>query len=100
MVKKSEHIIYDSSVIEIVDNSINNINVKDIKLEGTCDADYPLQKKRHSFEFLREISHLRPRANTFMAVFRSSIIASSSAVISSYCSLLIFFNLALETSIS
>ena len=32
--------------------------------------DYPLQKKRHSFEFLREIAHLRPRSNTFMAVFR------------------------------
>ena len=46
------------------------IQVKEIKLEGSCDADYPLQKKRHSFEFLREIAHLRPRANTFMAVFR------------------------------
>jgi asparaginyl-tRNA synthetase len=37
---------------------------------GTCDEDYPLQKKRHSFEFLRDIAHLRPRANTFQAVFR------------------------------
>ena len=46
------------------------IQVKEIKLEGACDSDYPLQKKRHSFEFLREISHLRPRANTFMAVYR------------------------------
>ncbi len=46
------------------------IQVKEIKLEGECDSDYPLQKKRHSFEFLREIAHLRPRANTFMAVFR------------------------------
>ena len=46
------------------------IQVREIKLEGSCDADYPLQKKRHSFEFLREIAHLRPRANTFMAVFR------------------------------
>ena len=46
------------------------IQVREMKLEGTCDADYPLQKKRHSFEFLREIAHLRPRANTFMAVFR------------------------------
>jgi asparaginyl-tRNA synthetase len=41
-----------------------------IIVEGTCDEDYPLQKKRHSFEFLREISHLRPRTNTFTAVFR------------------------------
>ena len=46
------------------------IQVKEIKLEGACDNDYPLQKKRHGFEFLREIAHLRPRANTFMAVFR------------------------------
>lgn len=46
------------------------IQVKELKLEGDCDADYPLQKKRHSFEFLREIAHLRPRANTFMAVYR------------------------------
>lgn len=35
-----------------------------------ADADYPLQNKRHSFEFLREIAHLRPRSNTFSAVFR------------------------------
>ena len=46
------------------------IQVKEVVLEGSCDNDYPLQKKRHSFEFLREIAHLRPRANTFMAVFR------------------------------
>ncbi|MBU1240928.1 asparagine--tRNA ligase, partial [Myxococcota bacterium] len=37
---------------------------------GETPADYPLQKKRHSLEFLREIAHLRPRANTFGAVFR------------------------------
>ncbi len=46
------------------------IVVEDIVLEGDCDNDYPLQKKRHSFEFLREISHLRARTNTFRAVFR------------------------------
>ena len=46
------------------------IQVKEVKLEGECVNEYPLQKKRHSFEFLREIAHLRPRANTFMAVFR------------------------------
>ena len=39
-------------------------------LEGDVADDYPLQKKRHSCEFLREIAHLRPRANTFQAVFR------------------------------
>ncbi len=41
-----------------------------VVLEGNCDASYPLQKKRHSFEYLREIAHLRPRTNTFSAVFR------------------------------
>ena len=46
------------------------IQVKEIVLEGECSEDYPLQKKRHGFEFLREIAHLRPRANTFNAVFR------------------------------
>ncbi len=46
------------------------ILVTEISIEGTCDSDYPLQKKRHSFEYLREIAHLRPRANTFYAVFR------------------------------
>jgi asparaginyl-tRNA synthetase len=46
------------------------IDVQEIILEGDCDAEYPLQKKRHSFEYLREIGHLRPRTNTFSAVFR------------------------------
>ena len=39
-------------------------------IEADTDADYPLQKKRHSVEFLREIAHLRPRSNLFSAVFR------------------------------
>jgi asparaginyl-tRNA synthetase len=46
------------------------IVVASIALEGVCDQTYPLQKKRHSFEYLREIAHLRPRTNTFSAVFR------------------------------
>lgn len=41
-----------------------------IEVEGTSTPDYPLQKKRHSFEFLREKAYLRPRTNTFNAVFR------------------------------
>lgn len=44
--------------------------VKECILEGDVADDYPLQKKRHSFEFLREIAHIRPRANTFQAVYR------------------------------
>lgn len=46
------------------------IQVTEVELEGACDQSYPLQKKRHSFEYLREIGHLRPRTNTFSAVFR------------------------------
>lgn len=46
------------------------IEVTSIVLEGACAPDYPLQKKQHSFEYLREIAHLRPRTNTFSAVFR------------------------------
>lgn len=41
-----------------------------VRVEGNSTPDYPLQKKRHSMEFLREIAHLRPRTNTFNAVFR------------------------------
>ena len=41
-----------------------------VEVEGESTPDYPLQKKRHSFEYLRTISHLRPRTNTFQAVFR------------------------------
>ena len=41
-----------------------------IFIDGESTADYPLQKKRHSFEFLRTMAHLRPRTNTFAAVFR------------------------------
>jgi asparaginyl-tRNA synthetase len=46
------------------------IQATEVNLEGACDPSYPLQKKRHSFEYLREIGHLRPRTNTFEAVFR------------------------------
>ena len=46
------------------------IQASEVILEGASAPDYPLQKKRHSFEYLRTISHLRPRTNTFQAVFR------------------------------
>jgi len=52
------------------------IKARAVMLEGACDADYPLQKKRHGFEFLRTIAHLRPRTNTYAAVFRVRSIAS------------------------
>ena len=46
------------------------LKASQIDIEGICSTEYPLQKKRHSFEFLRTIAHLRPRSNTFSAVFR------------------------------
>ena len=46
------------------------IQAEEVIIEGESAPDYPLQKKRHSFEYLRTISHLRPRTNTFQAVFR------------------------------
>ena len=46
------------------------IQATKIEILNLCDLEYPLQKKRHSFEYLRTISHLRPRTNTFNAVFR------------------------------
>ncbi len=54
------------------------INATEAELLGACDSAYPLQKKRHSLEFLREIPHLRPRTNTFMAVFKIRSIISQS----------------------
>lgn len=46
------------------------IQAQSIEIESLSDSTYPLQKKKHSFEYLRTISHLRPRANTFSAIFR------------------------------
>ena len=46
------------------------IQATEVLVEGASSPDYPLQKKRHSLEYLRTISHLRPRTNTFQAVFR------------------------------
>lgn len=46
------------------------IQAAGVVVEGVSDPSYPLQKKKHSFEYLRTISHLRPRTNTFEAVFR------------------------------
>ena len=67
-----------SSSIKIVGKFILTENAKQpfeiqaesIEIKNLSDSSYPLQKKKHSFEYLRTISHLRPRANTFNAVFR------------------------------
>lgn len=46
------------------------VKATEIEVEGLSTSDYPLQKKRHTFEYMRTIAHLRPRSNTFNAVFR------------------------------
>ncbi len=46
------------------------LKATEVFVEGTCPNDYPLQKKRHTMEYMRTIAHLRPRSNTFSAVFR------------------------------
>ena len=52
------------------------IQAESIEVENLCPTDYPLQKKRHSFEYLRTIAHLRPRTNTFNAIFRIRSVAA------------------------
>ena len=52
------------------------IQADSVEIEGVSASDYPLQKKRHSLEYLRTISHLRPRTNTFQAVFRVRSLAA------------------------
>ncbi len=54
------------------------IRAEEIVVEGSCPSDYPLQKKRHTLEYLRTIQHLRPRTNTFQATFRvRSVVAAA-----------------------
>ncbi|MDD3214008.1 MAG: asparagine--tRNA ligase [Eubacteriales bacterium] len=52
------------------------LKAKAVEVLGACDPAYPLQKKRHSFEYLRTVAHLRPRTNTFYAVFRIRSLAA------------------------
>ncbi len=52
------------------------LKASSIEVEGLSTPDYPLQKKRHTFEYLRTIAHLRPRTNTFSAVFRIRSLAA------------------------
>ena len=52
------------------------MQAKTVEVEGLSTADYPLQKKRHTFEYLRTITHLRARTNTFQAVFRVRSLAA------------------------
>lgn len=67
----SSAIIVKGTIVESKGKKQNfEINADEIFLEGESSEKYPLQKKRHTFEFLRTIQHLRPRTNTFNAVYR------------------------------
>ena len=61
-----------TGILELTPGAKQPMEIKatDVVIEGTSTPDYPLQKKRHSFEYLRTVAHLRPRTNTFAAVFR------------------------------
>jgi asparaginyl-tRNA synthetase len=67
-----------TGVLEVTVNMKQPFELKarEIIIEGESSPAYPLQKKRHSFEYLRTIAHLRPRTNTFSAVFRVRSIMS------------------------
>ena len=67
----SSSIIVEGKVVK-TENAKQPFEIKatNVRIVDVADSDYPLQKKRHSFEYLRTISYLRPRANTFNAVFR------------------------------
>jgi len=67
----SSAILVEGELVK-VDNAKNPIEIHATKVivEGDSDSSYPLQKKKHTFEYLRTIAHLRPRSNTFSAVFR------------------------------
>ncbi len=73
-----------SSTITVTGNLIKTENAKQpfelhatsVEIFNLSDSDYPLQKKRHTFEYLRTVAHLRPRTNTFNAVFRIRSVAA------------------------
>lgn len=67
----SSSILVEGEVVE-TENAKQPFEIKATSIEviNLADLDYPLQKKKHSFEYLRTVSHLRPRTNTFNAVFR------------------------------
>ncbi len=64
------------TIIESSGNQDFEMKLKEISLEGDCPEDYPLQPKKHSREYLREIAYLRPRTNLFQAVFRIRSVAA------------------------
>ena len=67
-----------SGTLVVTENSKQpfEIQATNIEILNLSDSDYPLQKKRHTFEYLRTIAHLRPRSNTFNAIFRIRSVAA------------------------
>ena len=57
-------------------NQSHELKVEKVEMLGDCPEDYPIQPKRHTREFLREVAHLRPRTNLFNAVFRVRSVAA------------------------
>ena len=64
------------TLVESSGNQDVELKASDVKLLGDCPADYPIQPKRHTREFLREQAYLRPRINLFQAVFRVRSVAA------------------------
>ena len=73
----SSALIVEGEIIETPDaKQPFEVHATSVEVEGASTPDYPLQKKRHSIEYLRTISHLRPRTNLFQAVFRVRSLAA------------------------
>jgi asparaginyl-tRNA synthetase len=64
------------TLIKSSGNQDVELSATEVKLLGECPSDYPIQPKRHTREFLREVAYLRPRTNTFQAVFRVRSVAA------------------------
>ena len=63
-------------LVKSTGNQEYELKAKEVELLGDCPADYPIQPKRHTREFLREVAYLRPRTNLFQAVFKVRSIAA------------------------
>ena len=66
----------EGTLVKSTGNQEYELKAKNIELLGDCPADYPIQPKRHTREFLREVAYLRPRTNLFQAVFKVRSVAS------------------------
>ena len=70
VMKNGASVVCDGEVVAAMKEGEFEINADNVDLLGDCPADYPLQKKYHTMEFLRTIPHLRPRTNTMNAMLR------------------------------